>query len=79
MDNEREQLIQQVSRLKENLDALAHENAGLRVERDIAWAKVHSLLPQATPEQEAEMRAIMATGIPDGLAIVIRELEASKV
>lgn len=54
MDNE--QLLTQIEELKRRLADLAHENADLRVERDVAWAKVHALLPKATPEQEEEFR-----------------------
>jgi regulator of replication initiation timing len=47
-------LIAYIDELKQRLNALAQENAALRVERDIACARVAALLPKATPEQEAE-------------------------
>jgi regulator of replication initiation timing len=77
MNAETAQLLQQVSVLKTSLSDLARENAGLRVQRDVALAKMRSLLPQATPEQEAEMQQIMATGVRGGLSSLIGELEAA--
>lgn len=53
-------LLMQLQELKERLIALAHENAQLRIERDIAEARVASLLPKGTPEQEEEWRQLMA-------------------
>jgi hypothetical protein len=53
-------LAVQVQELKARLTELAHENAELRVQRDVARAQVRSLLPQATPEQEEELRKQLA-------------------
>jgi hypothetical protein len=38
---------------------------------------MRSLLPQATPEQEAEMISILKDGVRNGLDEVIEELEAA--
>jgi len=60
MTPEEMRLNDQLRELKERLHDLAHENAELRVQRDIARAQVYSLLPKATPEQEEELRQQMA-------------------
>ncbi|QEL21030.1 hypothetical protein PX52LOC_08159 [Limnoglobus roseus] len=65
-----------IDELKQQLKVLAHENAELRYERDLAKAQAVALLPLATPEQEAELLRIRETGVPDGLAKLIAELEA---
>lgn len=66
----------QIETLKGQVRALAEENAKLRVERDFARAEVAARLPYASAEQEAEMRRAFETGIPNGIATVIAELEA---
>lgn len=69
-------LLVKIDELKRQLRALAEENAALRYERDVARADVRALLPQATPEEEEEMRRLMATAVPGGLERLITELEA---
>lgn len=65
-----------IDELKQQLKVLAQENAALRYERDWAKAQALALLPTATPEQEADLLRIRATGVPDGLAKLIAEVEA---
>jgi regulator of replication initiation timing len=69
-------LLAQIQELKDKVTALADENARLRAERDTAVAHLDSLLPVATPEEEEEMRRLMATAVPLDLPELIRDLEA---
>jgi hypothetical protein len=71
-------LIVELDELKQRMATLARENATLRVQRDAAMAKVMSLLPIATPEEEEEMRQLMATAVPLDLEKLIAELEAGR-
>jgi regulator of replication initiation timing len=71
-------LIAYIEELKERLKELAQENAELRVERDIARARVAALLPKATPEQEAEFLKLIEAakaGEATDLQSIIVELE----
>ena len=58
------------------LDHLRAEMEALRHERDHFERQLRAQLPKATPEQEAEMRRLMATAVPNGLDDLIAELEA---
>jgi transketolase len=58
------------------LDHLRAELDAVRQERDHFERQVRAGLPKATPEQEAEMRRLMETAIPNGLDDLIAELEA---
>ena len=73
-------LLKENEELRERLRALAHENADLRADLDVAHAKISSLIPRATPEQEEEFRKQLAEGPwHDGDEVMgrtIAELEA---
>jgi outer membrane protein TolC len=58
------------------LDRLRAEAEAVRQERDHIQRQLMALLPKATPEEEAEMKHLMETAIPDGLDHLIAELEA---
>ncbi len=58
------------------LDRLRAEVVAAR-EREAEYErKIFALLPKATPEEEAEMKHLFETAIPDGLDHLIAELEA---
>lgn len=57
------------------LDHLRAEVDALRQERDHFERQLRAQLPKATPEQEAEMRRLMETAVPNGLSDLIAELE----
>jgi hypothetical protein len=64
--------------LRQRLEQLARENAQLRIERDIACARVAALLPKGTPEEEAELlKQIEAAQTEEGTDIqsIIIEIE----
>lgn len=66
-------LLMQLQELKDSMAAMANENARLRVERDIARAQMRSLLPSATPEQEAEFKKQLETEpLQDGEVVLKR-------
>jgi hypothetical protein len=71
-------LIVENDALKRQLERLHAEIAQLRVERDKANAKVFALLPQGTPEEEAEMLQLMADAVPFDLGGLIAEMEAER-
>ena len=54
----------------------AEELARLREENEIFQRQMHSLLPVATPEEEAEMAAALATAVDLNMDELIREIEA---
>jgi hypothetical protein len=58
------------------LERLRVEAEALRQERDHFERQLRANLPKATPEQEAEVRRLMETAIPNGLSDLIAELEA---
>lgn len=71
-------LIVENDALKRQIEQLHAEIAQLRTERDKANAKVIALLPQGTPEEEAEMLQLMATAVPFDLGGLIAEMEAER-
>lgn len=71
-------LIAENGELKRQIEQLHAEIAQLRVERDKANAKVVALLPQGTPEEEAEMMQLMATAVPFDLSGLIADMEAER-
>lgn len=48
----------------------------LQRHRETYRRHLRSLLPKATPEQEAEMAEAIRTGVPDGLRTLLAELES---
>lgn len=59
----------ELDRLREQVKAAREREADYE-------KKLFALLPKATPEEEAEMKHLMETAIPDGLDHFIAELEA---
>jgi hypothetical protein len=60
----------------DQFDKLRAEMEHVRKQRDAYELKLRSLLPKATPEEEAEMRRLSETAVPNGLRTLIADLEA---
>lgn len=59
-----------------DFDRLREEVESLRKQQTVYERQLRSLLPKATPEEEAEMTRLMQTAVPNGLRNLIAELEA---
>jgi hypothetical protein len=56
----------------------AEELARLREENEVLQRQMMSLLPVATPEEEAEMEAALATAVDLNMDEIIRDIETSE-
>lgn len=54
----------------------ADQFENLRIEVENLRRQIRSLVPKATPEEEAEMKRLLETTAPHGLRDLIAELEA---
>lgn len=62
----------------EQFELMKAAQEALQRQRETYRRHLRSLLPKATPEQEAEMAEAIRTGIPDGLRTLLAELEAEE-
>jgi transketolase len=60
----------------DQFDRLQAEVEHVRKQRDAYESKLRSLLPKATPEEEAEMQRLLETAVPNGLRNLIADLES---
>jgi hypothetical protein len=67
------QLLVENQELKRLLAERHAEIAGLRLERDIAIARVSALLPCGTPEEEAEVTQLMKTAVPFDVSTLVSD------